>query len=515
MEEPLASTSALCPDCPSSSFVGWECAAECAVMEDCQECYDGESGLMECCEDFDCLLPSPALSAARTPKNSQGPYRPIDTVQYPNGLALECNECLETAQPKPPAPPFRTSGTVTPVDVVGAMTPPITGLGELLGALNGSVIEEIVSRSFRCVYSADSMTMCTAQLLLLWTGIGIATSYARLLSCPAPADPSASALPGHAAGTRPLFSPRPSDRTPAPADARLATAIPLQMAGLRPLFPRPAILHHPRQPRPSLPPAVPHSDLPGLRSRFSPICHRIDRGGKMPLGRLYDFAIPSPAPATSPLDARLRLASFVNFDQSRILPRYRSVQLLWRGIRSPAFPSHSATTATAHRRTSRTITREPVGSAVEAFIGGAFRRTGSSRRFSGATPEAACYRYRSTARRSQTDRSGNKRKRESATSTPSHSHRCHPRSSVRCSSHQIDSTAQPRFRRFSTPQYERYRADADGGRGSRGTDAGLQMEALREDFPHDVGIDESSIDGACWQWEASVFVLLGRLRSMR
>ena len=43
MEEPLASTSTLCPDCPSSSFVGWECAAECAIIQDCADC-------QECCE---------------------------------------------------------------------------------------------------------------------------------------------------------------------------------------------------------------------------------------------------------------------------------------------------------------------------------------------------------------------------------------------------------------------------------------------------------------------------------
>ena len=150
MEEPLASTSTLCPDCPSSSFVGWECgAAECEIKEDCcEECCDGdgESVAMECCDSFDCLLPSPALSATRSPPSAHGHavYKPL---QYAEGLALDCNQCSESTATNPERHQYRPSGTVTPLEAVQLSSAPVSGLGELLGALDGNVIEEIVSHS--------------------------------------------------------------------------------------------------------------------------------------------------------------------------------------------------------------------------------------------------------------------------------------------------------------------------------------------------------------------------------
>lgn len=144
----------LCPDCPSSSFVGWECAAECAILEDCEDCQEcrdgeGESVGMECCDSFDCLLPSPALSATRIapriPTNAQGEHHSIKPLQYAQGLALDCNQCSETTQIDPHARPYLASGHVTPANVAELATAPIAGLGELLGGLDGKVIEEIVS----------------------------------------------------------------------------------------------------------------------------------------------------------------------------------------------------------------------------------------------------------------------------------------------------------------------------------------------------------------------------------
>ena len=102
---------------------------------------------MECCDSFDCLLPSPASSATRIATNAHGAYHPNKPVQYAEGLALDCNECSETTQIDPQARRYSASGHATPVDVATTASSPIAGLGELLGALDGKVIEEIVSSS--------------------------------------------------------------------------------------------------------------------------------------------------------------------------------------------------------------------------------------------------------------------------------------------------------------------------------------------------------------------------------
>ena len=236
--------------------------------------------------------------------------------------------------------------------------------------------------------------MTTAELLLLWTRVGIAAGHARMLPCSASTNPaSAFATALHSittVATAQLL--RPSLTGPSSPADNATTAIFLQMGRLSTHFPRSAILHHPRHSGSSFPTTIAHSGLPIFRSSFASLCHRIHRSGQMSLGRLHNFPVPPSTSSASSLDVRFRLPLVVFFPQSqRIFSRYRSVSLFVPSTVAPAAASARTPSYLAGNGEERRSVGERFGNAVEAFVGGAFRRTGSGSSVPGTTPEATRY----------------------------------------------------------------------------------------------------------------------------
>lgn len=132
--------------CPSASFIGWD---------DCQECANELE--VQCC-DLDCF---PANATV-----SQDQYSQNQDVDY--GFLDDCSECYSTAHP--PVEIWNQASSVSGSSTAtmhGASTPstspdipPAQGLGDLLGALDGKVIEDILNC---CCCGPDSALLPAAH----------------------------------------------------------------------------------------------------------------------------------------------------------------------------------------------------------------------------------------------------------------------------------------------------------------------------------------------------------------